>query len=272
MRRTALAVLTALVIALPARAQTGEAKPDAASGSDGWVSMFNGKDLTGWTPKIRGFPLGENHANTFRVDNGVIKVAYDGYEKFDGKFGHLFYKTAYSHYRMELEYRFVGDQCPGGPGWAYRNSGIMVHGQSAASMERNQDFPVSIEVQLLGGLSKGKRTTGNLCTPGTHVVMNGKLHKRHCTDSKSDTYRGDVWVKAAIEVRGNDSVKHFINGKLVLQYTKPQLDPGDRIARKLLARNGGEKMLSSGSISLQAESHGCEFRNLRIKKLENKAK
>ena len=85
--------------------------PQAApqDGKEQWISLFNGKDLDGWTPKIKGYNLGENYADTFRVENGVLKVAYDKYPRFDGKFGHLFYKTPYSHYRLRIEYRFVGD-------------------------------------------------------------------------------------------------------------------------------------------------------------------
>lgn len=233
------------------------------SSSEGrWISLFNGKDLTGWTPKITGYELDENFGNTFRVEDGILKVAYDQYEEFEGKFGHLFYRDTFSHYILRVEYRFVGDQTPGGPGWALRNSGIMVHGQSAESMTKDQSFPVSIEVQLLGGNGEDDRSTANLCTPGTHVVMESKLHKRHCTNSRSKTYHGDQWVTAEVEVRGNSSIKHMIDGETVLEYTKPQLDEGDADAQKLIAN--GNKMLREGTISLQAESHPVEFRKVEI--------
>src|SRR4051812_17327481 len=66
----------------------------------GWVSLFNGKDLEGWTPKIKGYDAGVNEANTFRVEDGVLKVSYDRYPRFDGKFGHLFSNRKYSNYRL----------------------------------------------------------------------------------------------------------------------------------------------------------------------------
>jgi hypothetical protein len=172
----------------------------------GWISMFNGKDLTGWTPKFVGCELGVNDRNTFRAGDGVLRVCYDEYESFDGKFGHLFYATEYSSYDMELEYRFVGEQVPGGPGWAFRNNGVMLHGQPAETMGQNQSFPVSIEVQLLGGDGAHERSTGNLCTPGTHVVMDGELITRHVINSSSKTYHGDDWVKLRIEARGGEVV------------------------------------------------------------------
>lgn len=231
-----------------------------------WIQLFNGKNLDGWTPKIRGYAAGENFADTFRVEDGLLKVGYQGYEKFDARFGHIFYREPFSHYRIRVEYRFVDEQVPGGPGWAIRNSGIMVHGQTPESMSKDQSFPVSIEVQLLGGAEKGERTTANLCTPGTHVVMDGELLTRHCTNSRSKTYRGPEWVTVEVEVRGNKIIRHLVNGEEVLSYTQPQLDEKDADAQKLLAA-GAPKMLDRGTISLQSESHPIEFRKVELMKL-----
>ena len=234
-----------------------------------WLQLFNGKDLTGWKVKITGHELGDNYGDTFRVEDGVLKVSYDQYENFEGKFGHLFYDTAFANYRLRAEYRFVGEQVPGGPRWAFRNSGLMLHGQSSESMAKDQKFPASIEVQLLGGRSTGKRTTANLCTPGTNVVMDGTLFTQHCTDSSSKTYRGDQWVTVEVEVRGN-TMRHILEGEVVLEYTDPQLDERDPDARKLLAA-GKDKMLRRGTISLQSESHPLEFRKVELLKLEDSA-
>ncbi|MGI9137676.1 MAG: 3-keto-disaccharide hydrolase, partial [Sediminibacterium sp.] len=173
-----------------------------------WENMFNGKDLTGWTPKIRYSAAGENVKNTFRVENKKLVVRYDEYDTYNEQFGHLFYNKKYSYYRIKLQYRFIGDQAKEGPGWAYRNSGIMIHGQSPESMGKDQDFPVSIEVQLLGGNGKDQRSTCNLCTPGTNVVMNGKVFTPHCINSSSDTYHGDQWVNAEVLVLGDSIVQH----------------------------------------------------------------
>jgi len=227
-----------------------------------WVSLFNGKDLEGWKVKITGHELNDNYGNTFRVENGVLKVSYEQYDKFNGKFGHLFYKDKFSHYILRLEYRFVGEQTPGGPGWAFRNSGIMMHSQSPESMTKGQSFPVSVEVQLLGGNGRDERSTGNVCTPGTHIVMDGKLVTTHCISSRSKTYHGDQWVTMEVEVHGNSVIKHIVNGEVVLEYEKPQLDENDRDAQKLI--NNEDKMLSEGYIALQAESHPVEFRKVEI--------
>ena len=229
----------------------------------GWISLFNGKDLNDWAIKVTGSELGINYKNTFRVEDGLLKVRYDEYETFKGEFGHLFYKHDYAHYKLRVEYRFVGEQATGGPGWAFRNSGIMIHGQPAESMEKDQDFPTSIEVQLLGGNGTDERSTMNLCTPGTNVVMDGQLETRHCINSNSKTYHGDQWVQVEVEVRGDSIIKHFVNGKLVMQYSQPQLDERDATYQKLLPASGC-KLLHGGSISLQAESHSVDFRKVEL--------
>ena len=245
------------------------AQDSGKTSDEKWVQLFNGKDLAGWTPKIRYHDLGYNFANTFRVENGVLKVGYEGYSEFKETFGHLFYKDSYSHYRIRVEYRFVGEQVKGGPGWALRNSGIMIHGERPETMAKDQDFPASIEVQLLGGDGKTPRTTSNLCTPGTNVVIGDKLILAHCTNSNSKTFHGDQWVIAEVEVKGNDVIRHLVNGELVLEYSKPQLDDRDSHAKELIQK-AGDKMLSSGSISLQSESHPIEFRKVELLDLSTK--
>jgi hypothetical protein len=181
----------------------------------------------------------------------------------------LFYKEKLSHYRLRVEYRFVGEQADGGPGWAIRNSGVMIHGEDPETMGRDQDFPASIEVQLLGGNGTDERPTANLCTPGTNVVMNGELITVHCTSSKSKTYHGEQWVTVEIEVHGSKVVRHIVDGKTVLEYNEPQLDERDDHAKELLAKRGPKgKLLDSGTISLQSESHPVEFRKVELMKLE----
>ena len=239
---------------------------DTAEKGD-WIQLFNGKNLDGWKPKITGYDLNDNFGDTFRVENGILKVVYDHYDRFDGRFGHLIYAKPFSNYRIRVEHRFVGKQVPGGPGWALRNSGIMFHGQVPETMTKDQKFPVSIEAQLLGGGPTGKRSTGNVCTPGTNLVIDGQLIRRHCTSSSSKTYRGDQWVTIELEVHGNGTIKHIVEGETVLVYSQAQLDERDAEGRKLI-RNGN-KMLSGGYISLQSESHPIEFRKVELLELKD---
>jgi hypothetical protein len=231
-----------------------------------WKQLFNGKNLDGWDIKIRGNDLNDNFGNTFRVEDGKMVVRYDQYDDFKQKYGHIFYKGDFSYYRVAVEYRFVGEQAPKGEGWAWRNSGIMVQGQPAATMGKDQDFPISIEVQLLGGDGK-KRTTCNLCTPGTNVEMNGKLVTQHCVTSTSKTFDGDQWVRAEVLVLGDSLIQHFANGDKVLEYNKPQMGGGNVSGNDAALMING-KLLDHGSISLQSESHPVEFRKVEILNLK----
>ncbi len=235
-----------------------------APDKEAWQTLFNGKNLDGWDVKITGYDLNDNFGNTFRVENGNLVTRYDKYDSFKKRYGHLFYKKNYfSYYRFVTEYRFVGEQATDGEGWATRNSGIMIHGQPAATMGKDQDFPISIEVQLLGGLDKGKRSTCNLCTPGTNVVMGGKLETRHCINSTSQTYNGDQWVRAEVLVLGDSLIQHFVNGEKVLEYTQPQMGGGN-VGNFSAAQKLDGKLLDHGSISLQSESHPVEYRKVEI--------
>jgi hypothetical protein len=228
-----------------------------------WIQLFNGIDLTGWDVKITGHELNDNYKNTFRVENGLLKAAYDQYSQFDSKFGHLFYKQKFSYYIVAAEYRFVGKQTPGAPDWAYRNNGIMVHSQSAASMMKDQDFPISIEVQLLGGSGTGNRPTANLCTPGTNVEMNGKLITEHCVQSSAKTYHGDQWVRVEAKVLGGEKIQHIVEGKPVLEYFKPQIGGGQVNNYDPKVKKDGQ-LLTEGFIALQGESHPTEFRKVEL--------
>lgn len=247
-----------LIAAVPVMADDNEGE---------WIQLFNGENLNDWTPKFRGFEAGVNYKNTFRVEDGLLRVAYDEYETFDNRFGHLFHKDSFSHYRLRVEYRFVGEQVDGGPGWAFRNNGLMLHCQSPESMRVEQDFPVSIEAQLLGGDGQNERSNMNVCTPGTHMVMDGELITRHCTNATvSRTFHGDQWVTVEVEVLGNEVIRHIIDGEVVLEYEKIQLDSDDRDASDLIV--DGNLALGEGYISIQAESHPTDFRKIELLILE----
>lgn len=243
-----------------------------------WVSLFNGRDLTGWDIKITSRPLNENYKNTFRVEDSMLRIVYDEYTTFDEKFGHLYYKTPYSYYMLRYQYHFTGVQTPGGASWNVRNSGVMIHSQSAASVNLNQDFPVSVEVQLLGGLGNGERTTGNVCTPGTQVHMLGDLRTEHCINSSSKTYNGDQWVSMKVIVLGDSVIKHIVENDTVLVYEKPEIGGGfvgsahnwtqANITDSTVWIQKSGMPLNQGYIALQAESHPIDFKNIELLNLE----
>jgi hypothetical protein len=258
----ALYLLSAVVLGIAACA-----RPKSPTPSE-WTPLFNGRDLSGWTPKISGYDLGDNHANTFRVENGVLEVRYDRYDgNFNSRFGHLFYQAPFSRYHLVIEYRFVGEWARGTPDWAYENSGAMLHSQDPKTMLKGQDFPISIEMQFLGGLADGKpRPTANVCSPGTEVDMNGQQVRPHCVSSKSKTYPLNEWVRVEAIVRGDSSITHIVNGDTVMVYTKPRIGGGNVFRFDPAAKKDGTP-LTSGWISLQSEGHPIDFRRVEIRKL-----
>jgi len=234
-----------------------------------WVQLFNGKNLDGWVPKFSGFDLGVNYNDTFRVENGLLIVSYDKWADFGNPphFGHLFYKDKkFSHYVVAVEYRFLGEQVSGGPGWALRNNGVMLHCQAPETMGKDQDFPISVEAQLLGGGPTGERTTANMCSPGTDVYRNGVKVPSHCIISTSNTYRDGEWVRVEIEVNGADKVVHRINGKTVLEYGKLEIGGGNVIHYDPAVKKDGTP-LSEGYLAIQAESAPAQFRKIEIMEL-----
>jgi hypothetical protein len=258
-----LVIATAAYGALAGSAVTARTSRQGADAND-WIQLFNGKDLDGWVPKIKGYDLGDNFGDTFRVANGVLQAAYDKYTRFDEKFGHLFYqKQKFSYYNLVAEYRFVGEQVPGGPDWAVRNNGLMLHSQAPETMGKDQDFPISVEVQLLGGGPSGNRTTANVCTPGTEIFMNGTMVKGHCFNSKSETYRGDRWVRVEVEVRGGEHITHKVEGQTVLEYDKPTIGGGAVSGFDPKVKTDGT-LLTEGYITIQGESAPTEFRKIEL--------
>ncbi len=226
-----------------------------------WIQLFNGSDLEDWDIKFAKHPLNENYLNTFRVEDGMLVVNYDEWDSIDGEFGHIFYRQPFSYYRLRVEYRIIGEQVPGGAGWAFKNSGVMFHSQSAESMLVEQPFPISIEGQFLGGGEEGDRPTANLCTPGTNVVMDGELVTRHCINSSSETFRGEEWVNVEFIVLGDSIIHHLVNGDTVLTYMQPQIGGGG-LPEGFPLLDG--TLLSSGYIALQAESHPFHFRKVEL--------
>ena len=245
---------------------------NAAQTSDNWISLFNGKDINDWIVKIHHHEVGENFGNTFRVEEGIIKVRYDQYGDFNEQFGHLYYKSPFSYFHLKLQYRFTGQWVKTAPSYTMRNSGVMFHSQDPHTMPKEQDWPISVEMQFLGGLGDGKpRSTGNMCSPGTEVMQEGKIVPSHCINSSSKTYDGEEWINAGLIVLGDSLIKHIINGDTVLQYSKPQIGGGvvNRYDPKIKIDG---KLLNSGFIALQSEGQEIDFRNISIMDLSGRYK
>src|SRR5690554_1070940 len=244
-----------------------KSKHSVISAEAGFTSLFNGKDINNWMVKINHHEVGENFGETFRVKDGVIQVRYDQYGAFNEQYGHLYYEKPFSYFHLKLEYRFVDKWKEDAPGYTILNSGVMFHSQDPRTMYKDQDWPISVEMQFLGGLGDGNpRSTGNMCSPGTDIVYDGEIYPGHCLDSSSETYDGEQWVSAELIVLGDSLVTHIINGDTVLQYSKPQIGGGVVNNYDPAIKIDGT-LLKSGFIALQSEGQPIDFRNIRIKEL-----
>jgi hypothetical protein len=262
MRANVVLVLTA--VAVGACAPEGNETP----GPDDWSELFNGSDLSGWTVKIAGHEVGENYAGTFRVEDGVLAVRYDGYDDFGARFGHLYYDQPFSHYRLAFEYRFVGEFHPGAPDYAVLNSGVMFHSQDPRTMLVDQDWPISVEFQLLAEMEPGQpRPTGNMCSPGTTIVWRGERTEAHCINSSAGTYPAGQWVHAELVVLGDSLVLHVIEGDTVMRYSGPAIGGGVVSGFDPAVKVDGTP-LTEGFIALQGEGQEVDFRNIRLLNLK----
>ena len=248
-----------LTIILLASCQNNDKQAD----KEQWQQLFNGKDLTGWIPKISGYEAGDNHRNTFRVEDGILKVSYSEYDTFGTQFGHLFYEKPFSNYKLRVEYRFIGEENMAGVGsWAFKNSGVMFHSQSAESMSVEQEFPVSLEAQFLGGSADlTDRPTGKLCTPGLHVIMGDTLTTGHCVEIDGATFQGEEWITFEVIAKGDEIMHHIVNGDTIVTYSKPTV--GGRFLPENYKLAEGTPV-KGGYIALQSESHPVEFRKVEI--------
>ena len=240
----------------------------ASDGDNPWIHLFNGEDLNDWIVKVHHHEAGVNFGNTFRAEDGMIKVRYDQYGDFNDQFSHLFYKTQFSRFHLKLEYHFTGELQKGAPDYTLLNSGVMYHSQDPKTILKEQNWPISVEMQFLAGLGDGEpRPTGNMCSPGTEVVYGDELYTSHCLNSTSKTYEKDEWVKAELIVYDDSLITHIINGDTVLRYSKPTMGGGVVNGFDSALWQPG-KALTSGYIGLQSEGQPIDFRNIQLKVLD----
>ena len=119
-------------------------------------------------------------------------------------------------------------------------------------METDQKFPDSIEFQFLGQDASGTRPTGSICTPGTYIDKDGQTIKKHVIKSSFAAPPAGEWVVAEAVCKDGE-LQHIINGEVVVSYSNPRTDDGAPVTH--------------GWISLQAESHPIQFRNIVVREL-----
>jgi hypothetical protein len=204
------------------------------------VSLFNGKDLSGWTADV---PAADNDASvspSFIVRDGLLVSMGEPR-------GHLITDRSFSNYRLDVEYRFPGK---GG------NCGVLVHASTPRALY--DMFPQSIEVQMQAGdAGDFWCIRENIEVPDMEKRRPRKVGQAYgggpedarrilnLTDG-SEKPLGQ-WNHMAIECRGRE-IKVWVNDDLV--------------------NDGVNATASSGKIALQAEGTEVEFRRVDLTPLD----
>ena len=136
----------------------------------------------------------------------------------------------------------------------------MFHAQSPESILVEQDFPISLEAQFLGGNGIDERPTANLCTPGTHVHMERELVEQHCITAAAPT---------VLLVLGDSLIVHIMDGDTVLEYSRPVIGGGVVDGFDETVKEDG-RPLTGGYIALQSESHPVQFRQVLLRRLPSR--
>lgn len=232
-----------------------------AANTDGWVNLFNGKDLTGWVPLIHKHKVGENVYDTFRADsvNKVIKVLYDKYPnlEFGGRCGNLYYNRRLTNYRIKVTYRFQEPLVKNPVGWSKNNSGLMIFGIDPATVTGDPEFPPLIEIQLLGSPSQpggGGTTSPNYCEPGG---MTMQQHTGGCGNNGTGKTPNPAaqWttVEADVHVTGQTKIyQHPDTTNAVLTMSGPRYQ---------------NAAVTGGYIALQSEGQPIEYKDILLKEL-----
>lgn len=229
----------------------------AGGASDGWVKIFNGQDLTGWSPLIHKSAYKQDPYNTFRADpvNHVIKVTYEDYPNgFEDRCGLLYYDKLLTNYRVRVTYRFLEPQAPGPVSWGKNNTGLMIFGIDPAKVTGDPEFPPLIEIQLLGANSTGGNTTPNMCVPGG---MTMKKSTAECGNNHTGVAPPPaaewVTVEAEVHVKGDTKVFQYPNK------TTPVITMSGPVYQG--------KDVVNGYLSLQSESQPLEYKDIELMEL-----
>ena len=202
------------------------------------ISLFNGKDLTGWNADVPAMDTNAQAISPFIMRNEMlVSLGTPG--------GHLITNAVYKNYRLNVEYRFAAK-----PG----NCGVLVHSSTPRVLYKM--FPQSIEVQMEHKNAGDFWCIGeDISVPemearrGPKAEWGGTEGKRRNVKNLTDGTEAPVgeWNNMVIECL-RDNIKVWVNGVIV--------------------NFGYNCTVSKGKIALQAEGSEVEFRKLVLKKIK----
>ncbi len=215
-----------------------QAEGPASAADDGFIDLFNGKDLSGWTENL------ENESS-FSVVDGVMKV--------DGARNHLFYSGEVANANFtNFELHVVAKTQPNA------NAGIFFH-----TKFQEEGWPsVGYEAQV-NASHKDPKKTGSIYNVRNILVFHEGTKKFDPKPAdkvlEAAPHADGEWFDYKIRVNGK-KIETFVNGKQLVDYTEDPADFQEKFA--------GRK-LSSGTFGIQA--HDPEsvvfFKTIRVKPL-----
>ncbi len=215
--------------------QTPSAAPEATSPT-AVVSLFNGRDLSGWTPDVPDRDADPKGPPSFVVRDGKL-VSLGKPE------GHLLTDGRYRDYRLELEYRFSAT-----PG----NCGVLIHASKPRALYKM--FPQSIEVQMMSG------------NAGDFWVIREDI-KTKDMEARRPRGPGEQWGSAEGDARRIVNLTDH-SEKPVGQWNSMVVEARGRTIKVWLngdfVNEGFDATVDQGRIALQAEGAEVEFRKVQI--------
>jgi hypothetical protein len=199
----------------------------AGEKGDGWVKLFNDKDLSGWSvfldPKKKADP-----AKVFTVQDGVIVCT-------GVPFGYLITDKEYENYELKVQWRWGKKDQKG------RNSGVFVH-----VVGPNKIWPKGVEAQLMADHAGDFWLVDGFKLKVDPKRQDPKL-ARHYLRMKDNVEKNiGEWNQYEITCKG-DTIRLVINGQLV--------------------NEGAAAELSKGKILLQSEGAEIHFKDVVLKHL-----
>jgi len=144
LRHVAVAIAAIVLTAAGAPRAQGPT-PDATSaapGGEGWVQLFNGRNLDGWYTFLATSGKNNDPTGSVRVENGMIHILGNPVGKERAEAGYLATNQEYGNYRLRLEYKWGSARFP--PRQDYkRDNGLLFHLSGP-----DRVWPTCVELQI----------------------------------------------------------------------------------------------------------------------------